>query len=381
MKVFAIILCSCICVFQVVAQTTSKKRNFIAKRSDVDIEKPEKKSNAAKTKSKRETASKANTASKKITNTTSFNKKRKRNLDANTSLKKVKLKRVSTKETTSKADLVRIKSSNKKNRKNNNETTTRTQTKSKETPKVKKQITLLSKTRKVKLTTKEIAKMQYNANRRKAAIMPTVAKKNKRNKSSVASNKNNQETNENLPVEASNNKRDEKLEEVKTTDVPMGNAILKEEKSVRIKRKSLSVSERMYEALADQKLLFPVPNGVIKTGFGLQRLENGIDINNPGLTISSKPGNDILASFDGTISNIIEEDANYYTVYLVHNGFMTTYHGVTNVVFVKGNAVTRGAKIGEVGIDVESGEAEIEFLLTELFTKKQQNLNPQKYLE
>ncbi len=379
MKIFAIICCSCILSLQVVSQTNSKKRNFIAKRGDVDIEKSYKKTNTATAKSKKETVTNKALKTKKLNNATSEAKKSKRGRSTNASLEKVKLKKVSKKETTSKADLVRIKSNNKRN-KRGKDANTSVNTKTKTSSASNKKIALLTKTRRVKQTTKEIAKIQYNANRRKAARMPELAR-NSRSSKIDRSRKRNSTNVADEPVAAANNRKENKIAEVGTADAPLSNTSVKEEKKVEVTRRRTTVQEKMNEALADQKLLFPIPNGTIRTGFGLQRIEQGVDINNPGLTIAATPSSNVLASFDGTISNIIEEDANYYTVYIVHNGFMTTYHGVTNVLFVKGNAVTRGTKIGEVGIDVESGEAEIEFLLTELISKKQQNLNPQKYLE
>ena len=218
-----------------------------------------------------------------------------------------------------------------------------------------KNIAIVKRTKKVKATTSQIAKMQYLKNLKKSN--PVIA-----NNKTVVQNK------KQLNLAADNIKQKVTIKKVVKPKMPSNDE---------------RIRASFNEAFTNEKLLFPIENGEIITGFGVHPCDDakGLKCLNPGITIRGEQGAEVKAAFNGIVTNVIEEDENHYTIFLMHNDkFMTTYSGLQNIQFEKGDVVNRADVLGEITLDNETNEPIVEFLLTELITKNQKNIDPRKYL-
>jgi murein DD-endopeptidase MepM/ murein hydrolase activator NlpD len=162
---------------------------------------------------------------------------------------------------------------------------------------------------------------------------------------------------------------------------PVKEKIVAKRKSTRKLSTKEKIKIKLEEVFAIEKLKYPVQGGQTQVGFGLAAIAKGINYVNPGLTIVANENTAVIATFKGTIKRIYEDYPNYYTIIIEHDGFLSTYSGVKNVVLYEGDEVERGVTIGNLAYNPETEQADLEFIITESISKEGKNLNPANYLE
>ncbi|GAB3005609.1 peptidoglycan DD-metalloendopeptidase family protein [Niabella terrae] len=125
------------------------------------------------------------------------------------------------------------------------------------------------------------------------------------------------------------------------------------------------------------KLPAPVA-GVITLGFGRYKIEGmGPDIvgDNPGVTYTTQVGAAVKAVFDGEVVSISRVGGMSFVV-MRHGKYFTAYSNLATVSVSKGAIIARGTPIGTAGIDLESGQGKLDFLLM----IEERNVDPAAWL-
>ena len=119
-------------------------------------------------------------------------------------------------------------------------------------------------------------------------------------------------------------------------------------------------------------------SGVITLGFGRYRIEGvGPDVvgDNPGVTFTASVGSPVKAVFDGEVASV-SSIAGMSFVVLRHGKYFTAYSNLGAVSVGKGSKVSRGQTIGTVGVDDETGNGKLDFILM----IEERNVDPRAWL-
>ncbi|MEP7111062.1 MAG: peptidoglycan DD-metalloendopeptidase family protein [Ferruginibacter sp.] len=121
-------------------------------------------------------------------------------------------------------------------------------------------------------------------------------------------------------------------------------------------------------------LPWPVEKGYMIMRFGKQKLDIGVIIDNPGITIGSDIGTPVKALFDGEVSSVTIIE-NMQVVILKHGAYFTTYSNLSGVNLARGQSIHTGQVLGRVAPNDE-GIGSIDLIIS----NEKSNLNPESWL-
>ena len=121
-------------------------------------------------------------------------------------------------------------------------------------------------------------------------------------------------------------------------------------------------------------LPWPVDKGYMIMRFGPQKLEIGVTVDNPGITIGSDIGSAVKALFDGEVASVTNID-DMQLVVLKHGAYFTTYSNLSGVSVSRGQNVRTGQVLGKVAVN-EEGVGSIDLIIS----NEKSNLNPEGWL-
>jgi len=121
-------------------------------------------------------------------------------------------------------------------------------------------------------------------------------------------------------------------------------------------------------------LPWPVEKGYMMMRFGPQKLEIGVTVDNPGITIGSEIGSAVKALFDGEVSSVTNIE-NMQVVILKHGAYFTTYSNLSGVNVSRGQVIHTGNVLGRVAPNDE-GVGSIDLIIS----NEKGNLNPETWL-
>ncbi len=121
-------------------------------------------------------------------------------------------------------------------------------------------------------------------------------------------------------------------------------------------------------------LPWPVEKGYMIMRFGPQKLEIGVTVDNPGITIGSDIGTPVKALFDGEVASVTNID-NMQLVVLKHGAYFTTYSNLSGVNLSRGQSIHTGQVLGRVAANDE-GAGSIDLIIS----NEKSNLNPESWL-
>jgi murein hydrolase activator len=131
-------------------------------------------------------------------------------------------------------------------------------------------------------------------------------------------------------------------------------------------------------SFADNKNKFPWPvSGFVSQKFGRQNhpvLKN-IVIQNDGVNIQTKQGEDVRSVFNGEVSYVALTAGIGLTVIIKHGDYFTVYTGLKDIAVKKGDKVTTNQEIGKV-LSNADGISELRFQIRKNFDA----LDPQEWL-
>ena len=121
-------------------------------------------------------------------------------------------------------------------------------------------------------------------------------------------------------------------------------------------------------------LPWPVEKGYMIMRFGPQRLDIGVTVDNPGITIGSEIGTSVKALFDGEVSSVTNIE-NMQVVILKHGAYFTTYSNLSGVRLTRGQSIQTGQVLGKVA-STDEGIGSIDLIIS----NEKSNLNPEGWL-
>ena len=121
-------------------------------------------------------------------------------------------------------------------------------------------------------------------------------------------------------------------------------------------------------------LPWPVDKGYMIMRFGPQKLDIGVIVDNPGITIGSDIGAPVKALFDGEVASVTNIDEMQLVV-LKHGAYFTTYSNLSGVNVSRGQSVHTGQVLGRVAANDE-GIGSIDLIIS----NEKGNLNPEGWL-
>jgi septal ring factor EnvC (AmiA/AmiB activator) len=135
-------------------------------------------------------------------------------------------------------------------------------------------------------------------------------------------------------------------------------------------------SENIYAALTPEqglvgadfrknkgRLPWPVEKGIITVGFGLQEVPGlrGSSVQNNGVDITSAPGTEVRAIFEGEVTKVFAILGANYTVLIRHGEFLSVYQNLVNVRVKTGDKVVTKQRLGEAFTDQTDHVAAVHF--------------------
>ncbi len=126
------------------------------------------------------------------------------------------------------------------------------------------------------------------------------------------------------------------------------------------------------------KLPWPVDKGIITVGFGNNEVPGlrGSSVMNNGIDISSAPGTQVRAVFEGEVTKVFAILGANYTVLIRHGAYLSVYQNLVNVRVKTGDKVITKEVLGEAFSDENERVAELHF---EVWQEKE-ILNPEAWL-
>jgi murein DD-endopeptidase MepM/ murein hydrolase activator NlpD len=157
--------------------------------------------------------------------------------------------------------------------------------------------------------------------------------------------------------------------------------LIEEERLARLSENtntSSSVAASSSFAGSKARLNWPVESGFISGKFGEQPhpVLKGIKVNNNGIDIQTKKGEEVKAVYDGEVWTIATIPGLNKLVAIRHGDYTTVYAKLGKVVVKTGQKVKARQVIGEVYTDKE-GTTELQFQIW----RNQEKLNPQIWLD
>jgi murein hydrolase activator len=145
--------------------------------------------------------------------------------------------------------------------------------------------------------------------------------------------------------------------------------------------KSKGVSDAaiaLSNSFEENKNKFPWPvAGFVSQRFGRQKhpVLKGIEIQNDGVNIQTKQGEEVRSIFNGEVSRVAFTPGMGNTVIIKHGEYFTVYTGLKDISVKQGQHVTTNQELGKVLVNGE-GISELRFQIRKNFDA----LNPQEWL-
>jgi murein hydrolase activator len=123
------------------------------------------------------------------------------------------------------------------------------------------------------------------------------------------------------------------------------------------------------------KLPWPVSSGYLLLHFGLNKLDNGVEVNSQGISIATEIGSPVKAIFDGEVQLVNNYD-DVEMVVIKHGKYFTGYSNIKDVNLTKGQTVHIGQVIGRAAANLD-GIGAVDLLIS----NEQTELNPESWLK
>ena len=126
------------------------------------------------------------------------------------------------------------------------------------------------------------------------------------------------------------------------------------------------------------KLPWPVEKGIVTVGFGRHEVPGlrGSSVQNNGVDITSAPGTEVRAVFEGEVTKVFAILGANYTVLVRHGEFLSVYQNLVNVRVKTGDKVLTKERLGEAFTDDSENVATMHFELWQERTI----LNPEEWI-
>ncbi len=126
------------------------------------------------------------------------------------------------------------------------------------------------------------------------------------------------------------------------------------------------------------KLPWPVEKGIITGDFGLNEVKGlrGAGVQNNGIDISSTPGIDVRAVFEGEVKKVFAILGANYTVLIRHGEYLSVYQNLINVRVKTGDKVLTKEKLGEAFTDRTENVSSLHFEVW----RERNMLNPEEWI-
>ncbi len=126
------------------------------------------------------------------------------------------------------------------------------------------------------------------------------------------------------------------------------------------------------------KLPWPVEQGIITVGYGKHEVPGlrGSNVQNNGIDITSSPGTEVRAVFEGQVTKVFAILGANYTVLLRHGEFLSVYQNLVNVRVKTGDKVITKESLGEAFTDEKENVASVHFEVWQERTI----LNPEEWI-
>ncbi|MCB4798367.1 murein hydrolase activator EnvC family protein [Neotamlana laminarinivorans] len=114
------------------------------------------------------------------------------------------------------------------------------------------------------------------------------------------------------------------------------------------------------------KLPWPVDNGYVSLGYGSQRhpINKSLTIQSNGVRITTERGAKVRAVFNGKVMSVRRIKNANPLVMIQHGNYITVYKNLSKVYVKEGDIVKTKQFIGEVAVDVYSGETILSFIIS-----------------
>jgi septal ring factor EnvC (AmiA/AmiB activator) len=126
------------------------------------------------------------------------------------------------------------------------------------------------------------------------------------------------------------------------------------------------------------KLPWPVEKGIITIGYGNHEVPGlrGSSVKNNGVDITSSPGTEVRAVFEGDVTKVFGILGANYTVLVRHGEFLSVYQNLVNVRVKTGDKVLTKEKLGEAFTDENDHVATVHFEVWQ----ERNILNPEEWI-
>lgn len=126
------------------------------------------------------------------------------------------------------------------------------------------------------------------------------------------------------------------------------------------------------------KLPWPVEKGIITVGFGRHEVPGlrGSSVQNNGVDITSSPGTEVRAVFEGQVTKVFAILGANYTVLIRHGEFLSVYQNLVNVRVKTGDKVLTKERLGEAFTDETENVASVHFEVWQ----ERNILNPEEWI-
>jgi len=126
------------------------------------------------------------------------------------------------------------------------------------------------------------------------------------------------------------------------------------------------------------KLPWPVETGIVTVGYGKHEVPGlrGSSVQNNGVDITSSPGTEVRAVFEGTVTKVFAILGANYTVLIRHGEFLSVYQNLVNVRVKTGDKVLTKERLGEAFTDEKENVASVHFEVWQERTI----LNPEEWI-
>ncbi len=124
-------------------------------------------------------------------------------------------------------------------------------------------------------------------------------------------------------------------------------------------------------------LPWPVSKGYIISHFGNNKVEGtNLTFYDNGVTLGTDVGTTVKAVFEGDVSSVFDMGG-ATNVILKHGNYFTSYTNLATCAVNKGDHVKTGQVLGTVGVSLETGNGQTQFILT----KELKDVNPEEWLK
>ena len=126
------------------------------------------------------------------------------------------------------------------------------------------------------------------------------------------------------------------------------------------------------------KLPWPVEKGIVTVGFGKHEVPGlrGSSVQNNGIDITSSPGTEVRAVFEGQVTKVFAILGANYTVLIRHGEFLSVYQNLVNVRVKTGDKVLTKEHLGVAFTDETENVSTVHFEVW----RERTILNPEEWI-